>query len=387
MDHRLHVLVVPSLFPTTVAPVDGVYVRDQVQMLYRAGVRVAVLYPELRSWRTISRKPLANYFQTRNYDEGGVETSRIHAWNIPRAKIGTRIWLGLVMKLVKSYSERHGKPDLCHAHNCHWAGLSARMVKRAYGIPYVITEHSTAYARGLLTSWQAEDARDALAEADRILAVSDSLKNFLQPYAIGKTLNTVSNVVDTEFFRAPADRPRSSAFRFLTVAHLVRHKGIDDLIHAFAGLRDLQPSFTLEIGGDGPERPRLENLTHTLRLDDRIQFLGKLDRYGVREAMWRADAFVLPSHVETFGVVLIEAMATGLPVVATRSGGPEEFVNDEVGFLVETKSPPALAEALLGIVRRYSDFDKSRLRQYAKERFGELAISDQVISIYRDILQ
>ena len=185
-DRSLHVLVVPSLFPTSVSPVDGVYVRDQVQMLHRAGVRVAVLYPELRSWRTISRKPWANWFQTRSYCEGGVETSRIHAWNIPRLKLGTRIWLEMVMRLAKTYTKVHGKPDLCHAHNCHWAGLSARRIKEEYGIPYVITEHSSAYGRGLLTSWQAKDARDALVEADGILVVSDSLKQFFSPMRLAK---------------------------------------------------------------------------------------------------------------------------------------------------------------------------------------------------------
>lgn len=148
-----------------------------------------------------------------------------------------------------------------------------RRIKEEYGIPYVITEHSSAYGRGLLTSWQAKDARDALVEADGILVVSNSLKRVLQPYAIGKTIETVSNVVDTEFFHLPAHRSRTAAFRFLTVAHLVRHKGIDDLIQAFAELQDTQPSVTLEIGGDGPERQRLESLARELRLEGRITFL------------------------------------------------------------------------------------------------------------------
>jgi len=389
MKHNLHVLVVPSLYPTEVRPVEGIYVQDQVQMLCRAGIRVAVLYPEMRSWRTVTlcQRPWANRFQAKSYREAGVDALRIHGWNIPRLKRGTRVWLGWVMKLVKDYVESHGKPDLCHAHNCHWAGVSGRMIKKVYGIPYLITEHSTAFARGLLKPWQARDAHDALEGADAVLAVSEALKRDLQPYAPGKSLNTVSNVVDTAFFCPPSDRAPSSAFRFLSVAHLVKHKGIDDLIRAFAELRSQHPFFTLEIGGDGPEKPGLERLARELHPGDGIRFLGKLDRYGVRDAMWRADVFVLPSHVETFGVVLIEALATGLPVVATRSGGPEGFVNEDAGFLVETRNPRALAKALETAFRRYPDFDKCHLRRYAEERFGEPAILERVVEIYQQILR
>src|SRR5690242_20355467 len=89
---RPHILVLPSLYPTTVWPLDGIYVRDQAQMLFKAQCDVGVIYPEYRSWRTLSdTSPWKNHFQTIIYHEDGVKTFRLHGWNIPRFKVGTRV--------------------------------------------------------------------------------------------------------------------------------------------------------------------------------------------------------------------------------------------------------------------------------------------------------
>ena len=98
-------------------------------------------------------------------------------------------------------------------------------------------------------------------------------------------------------------------------------KGQADLLRAFAERFAGDPSVRLGIGGDGPERGRLHELAGSLAIAEQVDWLGALDRDGVRQAMCEADAFVLPSRLETFGVVVIEALACGLPVVATRSGG------------------------------------------------------------------
>lgn len=387
LQRRPHILVLPSLYPTTAWPLDGIYVRDQAQMLFKAACDVGVIYPEYRSWRTLSYpSPWKNRFQTSVTHENGIKTFRLHGWNIPRFKVGTRVWMQMMMKLFTEYMDSVGKPDLCHAHNCLWAGLTAKKIFDTYSIPYIVTEHSTAFLRGIPKEWEREDVQEALREASAILVVGDSLKQSLLSYVSDKPIRTISNVVDTGFFHRPAHRPKTSTFRLLTVAHLVERKGIDLLLHAFSKAFGGQGAFSLEICGNGPERQKLERLTQHLELSNQVKFLGALDREGVRDAMWRANLFVLPSKVETFGVVLIEALASGLPVVATRSGGPENIINVEVGYLVEKGNVDALAHTLTVAHQESKIFDEDRLYQYADAQFSEAAISAQVLEVYRSVL-
>jgi glycosyltransferase involved in cell wall biosynthesis len=153
------------------------------------------------------------------------------------------------------------------------------------------------------------------------------------------------------------------------VARLVSQKNVDGLLRAFDRATE-DADATLTVVGDGPERPSLQRTARRLGLADRVAFRGRLGREGVRAALWDAHAFVLPSHHETFGVVLLEAMATGLPVVATASGGPEDLVTSETGCLVPPGDPDALANALQRMITSWSSYDADALRQHTLDRYG-----------------
>jgi glycosyltransferase involved in cell wall biosynthesis len=127
---------------------------------------------------------------------------------------------------------------------------------------------------------------------------------------------------------------------------------------------------SLTIVGNGPERPALEEQARQLGVASRISFRGRLNRRAVREALQHAHAFVLPSRYETFGVVLLEAMATGLPVVATASGGPEDIVTPDTGELVPPGDPSALASALLRMKASWSAYNPYAIRQRTLRQYG-----------------
>ncbi len=384
----LHVLVLPSAYPADYAPANGIFVRDQVRALRESGVRVGVVYPELRSLRTISQgKFLASRFQTSRKIEEGVPTLRVHGWNIPNAEAAAAMWVRLALQLVRKYIEGHGVPDLCHAHNSLWAGVAANEARRKWNVPYVLTEHSSAYLRGLIKGGDQTRGRGAFSGASAVIAVSDDLKRSLSSYVSGKEILVIPNMVDTDFFRLPpAPRPEGP-FRFLAIANLKREKGMNLLLRAFAQLLASKPNVLLEIGGDGPERSHLRDLTRQLGVDNRVCLLGPLSRAEVREAMWRSDAFVLPSFFETFGIVLIEALSTGLPVIATRCGGPEAFVTPEVGYLVAKEDLSALAAALKDMLEFRAGFDAEQIRQHVVGRFGSRVVSQQLLSVFHAVVK
>ncbi|HEY3113562.1 MAG TPA: glycosyltransferase [Gemmatimonadaceae bacterium] len=175
-------------------------------------------------------------------------------------------------------------------------------------------------------------------------------------------------------------------FVFATVAALTKKKGVSDLIEAFNKSFATEPTVFLVIIGDGAERDRLENRVRELGLTNRVQFLGQLTRADVVQQISMTDAFVLPSLYETFGVALIEALALGKPVVATRSGGPDSVVRPKDGLLVQPGNTDQLAAAMKTLRERYDQYDSLEIRQACIARFGEEFICAQIRRVYDEVL-
>ncbi len=382
---RRHVLVIPSWYASEYNPANGGFFRDQCLALHRAGAQVGVVYPELRRLRSFRPAALAaNHFQTQWLDDDGVPTLRYQGWAAP-ARVNLPLWRRAALRLFDRYVERFGRPDLIHAHGAQTAGCAAAYIKSRRDIPYVLTEHSSAFARGLFPEWKRPALEAAFAGARCVAAVSASLSDSIAPWLGDRrdAVEVIPNLVDTEFFDLPDRRPPASPFRVLCVALLNANKRVDVLLRAFASAFE-DREVCLEIGGDGPERPRLEALARELGIESRVRFLGLLSREQVRDAMHRSHLFVLSSVRETFGLVCVEAMACGLPVLATRSGGPEEIVHADVGWLVPPEDVDALAE---GLARAHESgvVDRDRadaIRDDASRRFGEQAVTTRLFALY-----
>lgn len=137
--------------------------------------------------------------------------------------------------------------------------------------------------------------------------------------------------------------------------------------------------------GGGPRRKSLEKLAEVLGITKNLYFWGEVDNKQIPVLYQMADCFVLPSAFETFGVVYIEAMACGLPVIATRCGGPEEFVDDSNGVLIPANDVHALSRAMQKMFTQAKAYDKIKLSERVQQKFGENAICDRLAEIYSDV--
>ena len=388
----MHILILPSWYPTHENPINGIFFREQVHALKNAGHQVGVIYPQLRSL-LLMRKSLFGWPSGITYeDDDGIPTYGLHGWAwlplIPRQNIN--LWLKAGERLFERYVSDRGRPDLLHAHSCLLGGVLTARLKATYGIPYIITEHSSAYFRGLLRSWQRPLVSEALSEASSLVTVSPQLGQLFESNFgdIVHPLVWIPNMVDTSIFTAIQYRTKekNEPFQFLNVGLLTENKGQADLIRAFASQFAGNADVELRIGGDGPIRSKLERLTADLGVNDRVVFLGMLSRDEVRKEMQACDAFVLSSHYETFGIVLVEALAFGNPVVATRCGGPECIVHDGNGLLVPVHDEIALGNAMNTLRLNLSRYDPEVIRNDCIARFGPRAVIDQLTGLYQKVL-
>ncbi|MDC4276377.1 glycosyltransferase, partial [Acinetobacter baumannii] len=160
----------------------------------------------------------------------------------------------------------------------------------------------------------------------------------------------------------------------------------DLIIRDFARALMQQPNLKLKIGGDGPERINLETLVKELNISHAVTFLGLLSREEVRVRINKASAFILGSDYETFGVVVVEALALGKPVISTKCGGPESIIQPEVGYLVEKNSIDEMAEAIIDLYNNYDNYQAENIRKYCERSFSEQAVVGQLQNLYLSVI-
>ena len=157
-------------------------------------------------------------------------------------------------------------------------------------------------------------------------------------------------------------------------------KGLDILIKAWARVYRRNNNARLLVGGAGPAAEVVKNWARELNVP--VTILGELSRTEVAEYMRHCDCFVLPSRYETFGVVYIEAMATGKPVIACKNGGPDDFVDEACGRLVLPEDIASLEEAMCAMIYNREMYQAGQIRDRIKSRFAEEIIVAKLESLY-----
>ncbi len=236
--------------------------------------------------------------------------------------------------------------DVIHA---HWtlAGLAAWLAAFVTRCPFVLTVHGSDIFVAPGIPGVAAATRAMLRGCAHRIAVSRALADATAGLGIDRaTIEVIPDGIDLERFQpGPAEREPILLF----VGSLIKRKGVHHLLDALARAGPRLAEARLVIAGDGPERDALERQTKALQLGARVTFVGAQSQAQIADWQRRARVFVLPSLEEALGIVLLEALASGTPCVATRVGGIPDVVAPDVGVLVPPGDPTALAEALAAL--------------------------------------
>jgi len=393
----LHVFVIPSWVSGVSDACSGIFMLEQAQTIAR-------LYP----WWTVTFSAVNHHVLTtrlitlRKIWQGLSARPRAAPAAAPARFIHqkrhvfvrrSRLLEGDIAPIIAAH-RRHllaaaERPDLLHAHVAWPAGAAARSLSREFGIPYIVTEHMAPFplpgrpladAAGRAT----RIALEPLTDADAVVAVGLPLAAAMREHGLDRPVRIIPNGVDTGIFHPSAEAPAGRVFTFLTVSRLTDEKGITDLLLAIREFRLAGGQARFRIAGAGP-RAHYERLAQRLGVAEAIRFLGPLGRAEIAAELQSAQALVMPARHESFGVVAIEAMASAIPVLATRSGGPESIITAETGLLVEPASPEDLARGLAAMQSAAGTFDRDAILA-ACRRYGADSVAEQVAALYREVL-
>ena len=371
----MKVLFLATEYPTASERATGTFVREHARAAaLKAEVRVVHL------WRARGRRGLAE-LEPDEQDEPPV--LRVRYRRFPRPLSYVAFFGGARTALARLRGEGF-EPDVLHA-SSHLSALAAVLLARGTGKPVVYSEHWSVFLPdnpAQLSRGMSRIARFAFERSCAVLPVSEAMRRALESAGVRARLRVVPNVVDERVFTPGGG---GGGTRLLTAGLLTENqsKGVDYLLRA---LPLVDRDVTLDVVGDGPRRGEYERLTRTLGIETRVTFHGYKPKSELAELMRRADLFVLASRFENNPVVVLEAMATGLPVVATRVGGVPEVVHDDVGLLAEPHDPEDLARQIRSALDGLERFDRSAIARRARERYGRERIAAELLAVYEECL-
>ncbi|MEQ8676825.1 MAG: glycosyltransferase [Aggregatilineales bacterium] len=382
----MHILLIVNNYPTDWNFVRGIFYADQASALHEAGYQIGVLVESgMQSMLDYiayhKRLPPIIRVKSRN----NLPVYECYWGEIPKTRINirarTKLWLARFT--FQRYVKKFGKPDIIHAHNSIYSGYIGAILGKENSIPIVITEHSSAFVRGLIKEKQNSFVRFALDNTQRRLAVSEPLSIALNHFT-ALPIIVQPNMVDTDFFDylPPVN---SQTFVFSIIAELNENKRHRMLIDAFTAVFRDKP-IMLMIAGDGDLRDTLEKYVSDLNMNRQIKFLGWLNRQEIRDVIYKSHCIISVSRVETFGLSLAEAMACGRPVIATRSGGPNTFVDARNGILVSVKGDQELISALQQMYENYDHYDTMAIRSACVGKFSKSALVNNLTQLYQSVL-
>ena len=221
--------------------------------------------------------------------------------------------------------------------------------------------------------------------ADSIISVSDVLAEHLRQYCNVHSV-VIRNMVANHFFDKSKEKSNSGGFKFIAVGNLLEIKRYDLLIEAFASC-NFPEDVVLNIVGEGSDRPLFEKKIKDCKVEGQVKLLGVKTPEEVSDLLCHSDCFTLSSRLETFSIALIEAMAKGLPVIATKCGGPETFVRPKDGLLVENENVEDLAKAMKYMKDHSQEYDSDEIRRHCRDNFSQDVIADKIIEVYKQVLK
>lgn len=393
----MNILIIPSWYPDVKHPLDGIFIKEQTEAL-------AGHYPQ----HNFAVSHCANYYLSLSSPGKAINTlnlflkSRSEEIRIKKNLIefnrpvltwtdkihgeANRITDGHENNLLRAQSV-FGKIDLIHAHVSYPAGYSAMNLKNKYKIPFILTEHMGPFPfeRFVENGKISAKISRPLMNADILTAPSSFQSEIIFNSGFKKPV-VIPNMVNEKIFYPGKETTKTGKVKFFTLSSFIPQKGIYELTEGIKIASEISSDFEFTIAGSGELESYIKNFILQKNLSDRIKLIVNPERAEAISLFGKNDVFILASRLESFGIVYVEALASGIPVIATDCGGPSDFVNKDTGLLIEKENQEKIAEAIVYMTKNIFTYDKKRIRNFFLLNFSDMVISEKIISIYEGLL-
>jgi glycosyltransferase involved in cell wall biosynthesis len=390
MSEKKKILFIPGWYPGRLRPANGIFIRQQA-LSVADSCETSVLYvtpdPDLQDRsKDVESGYEDSLFTVRVYYKKFESPFRFLSRLISMIRYLACGYTGFKIILKQS-----GMPDLVHLNIVYPAGLIALCLKWFWKIPYVITEHYDVYLRVVkgfekIPSGLKAVIRFIMTQSRAIIVDSSAAKNAMIQLGLKGNYHIIPCVADMQANQIRKSLP-SGMKKFIHISLMRdKQKNISGILHAVQQVYQKRKDFEFHLIGEGPDKGTHEETAGQLNILNRCVFFhGYVSEEDKIRFLIGSDCHVLFSHYEGFSVVTAEALACGVPVIATRCGGPEDFVNDRMGILVQPGNQKELEAALNFMLDHSQDYDPVKLKEYAKSRFSSRVVGDQILRVYESV--
>ncbi|HNR19530.1 MAG TPA: glycosyltransferase [Bacteroidia bacterium] len=373
---RKKLLVLPGLFPKFKGDATGIFVLDYIDCV-KHYCDTTVLFLRLFGEPGL-----------RHEEINGIKVVRYClAKQTPLLKLLKPILYILLHRKGIALAKQLDRPDVIHAHGAPLNGALALKLKKIFNAPVVITEHTGPFSKLTKIFFTRFATKKTIEACNVFLTVSNDLKMQVLASGIKPKCALVSfNPVDTTLFAINSNTPLSERKRISFCARLEDYKGGLRVVKAYSLVKEKLEGFKLCIIGNGPEEALIKKFILENNLTNNVEMIGKAVKSDIADVYNRTSFFVFPSEHETFGLVIAEAMACGLPVIVGNETAPKEIVRESDGILITPKNVNEIADAMVKMKDKLSDYNSEKIRQGIVERFGFESFGKFLNKVYDDAI-
>lgn len=372
----MNILLLTHSYPNSTNPLKATFIREQAKVL-------SLFFNVTVAWFKVDYSHFS-LFPGYSFSKEVSENLTEYKVTIKKTLPGiTQLkYLANAYRFINKEIISNNKPDIIHSHFSYPAGFLGTIIQKRKKIPNILTEHTRigAFSR----SWYHKQCLNyTIRNACCIISVSNALKAEIDQI-FHRPVSVIPNFVDVDKFKISGTKPGDKLNIGFLGGFESKNKGMDLLLKSASLLH--KNSFILHIGGDASVIDAFKNMAKGFGIEENCKFYGEISRNEIADFYSNLNLFVLPSRYETFGIVLIEAMACGIPVIATRCGGPQEIVTQSTGMLIEKDNPEELAKAIISMSENLGSYNKEAIRSYARETFGQQVFIEKISNLYQEIL-
>lgn len=370
-----HILMIPAWFDVTHQREYAMLGQKLATDISESGeMKMGILYGEF-GIKTFKRKIFRR-------DDLPYHFLGVSGWSLPKIGWGWKIWKRQYLKAFEQYMDYYGKPDVIHAYSL--LGLiAAGRIHRKYNIPIIYTEVLGAFISGDVSPRLVRAAKNTM---DLIVEANAESEGMIEALSLrfGIKARLLPMYISTDYFK-PAFC-KSPELTIISIGSPAYKKGLDILIRAFALVVKTYPEARLILVDEIPDKEVIDPLIERFELKDHITFVGIVPYDEIPDLLNQSDILVSASRVETLGNTMIEALACGIPVVATETPGSRFVLSPETGRIVPQEDFKKMAQELIEVYQKIEEFPPNQLHDYANSRFDKQVVLPQWIALYKDVI-